>query len=203
MASSFDNILKFSSSLEELSNSQDTYILFIDMCDSTEFKKYCFQNEMPDSVWILRQHFFLVRCSKIIRSYNGIIVKTIGDEVMATFDLTTEPISIIRCVIEIFGSFQNIKAYNKGKFTILSKASIDFGECYNGSVFDNVLFDPIGSCVDRCARIAKFASEKEIVLSKDYYDLISNEIDTLGIEIELKKEDLKGLGYEDFYVVKF
>ena len=85
--------------LEELSNSQDAYILFVDMCDSTEFKQYCFQNEMPDSVWILRQLMFLERCSTIIKSYHGDIIKTIGDEVMATFYPTVDPISIIRCLI--------------------------------------------------------------------------------------------------------
>ena len=202
MPSSSDKILKLTSSLEEFSNSQDTYILFIDMCDSTEFKQYCLQNEMPDSVWIIRQYVFLERCSTIIRSYNGIIIKTIGDEVMATFYPTDDPLNIIRCVIEIFETFKNIKAYNKGKFIIHSKASIDFGECYNGSVFDNDLFDPIGSCVDRCARIAQFVSAKEIALSKDYYDLISNNIATLGIQIEIKKEELKGLGDANFYIAK-
>jgi class 3 adenylate cyclase len=203
MASSFENILNLTSSLEEISISQDTFVIFIDMCESTEFKQYCLQNEIPDSVWIVRQYMFLERCSTIIRSYNGIIIKTIGDEIMATFGPTTDPLSIIRCIIEIFGTFINIKAYNKGRFIINSKASIDFGESYNGSVIDNDLFDPIGSCVDRCARILKFASKKEIALSRDYYNLISNEIDTLGIKIELKREELKGLGYVDFYILKY
>ena len=202
MPSSYNNILTLTSSLEELSNSQDIYILFIDMCDSTEFKQYCLQNEIPDSVWILRQYMFLERCSTIIRSYSGTIIKTIGDEVMATFSTTIKPISIIRCVIEIFGTFENIKAYNKGKFIIQSKASIDFGECYDGSVLNNDLFDPIGSCVDRCARIAKYISKKEIALSKDYYELISNEIDTLGVKVEAKKQELKGLSQVDYYTVK-
>jgi class 3 adenylate cyclase len=195
-------VYKLTDSLEELSNSKDLYVLFVDMCDSTEFKNYCKQNDIPDSVWIQRQLFFLERCSLIIRNYKGDIIKTIGDEVMATFPISIDPINIIYCIIEVFGGFSNIKAYNKGKFIIKSKASIDFGECYNGSVFTNKVFDPIGTCVDRCARISKNISADEIVFSKDYFNLIDKKINTIGLQIISRQEELKGLGVVDFYIAK-
>jgi class 3 adenylate cyclase len=201
MPTTVDGLIKLADSIEELSNPRDTYILFIDMCDSTEFKQSCIQADVPDSIWIVRQYVFLTRCAKIIKNYEGQITKTIGDEVMATFLPDKDPIDIIRCVLEIFASFENIKAYNKGKYIIQLKASIDYGESYNGNVLDIDVFDPIGTCVDRCARISKYATKKGITISKDYFDLISSKISTLGLRISPLRENLKGLGEIDFYLV--
>jgi class 3 adenylate cyclase len=202
MPSTFDGLLKLGDSIEELSNPRDTYVLFVDMCDSTEFKQDCIQSETPDSIWIVRQYVFLTRCARIIKLYKGQITKTIGDEVMATFSIDIDPIEVLKCVIDIFGSFDNIKAYNKGKYVIRSKASIDFGESYNGNLLDIEVFDPIGTCVDRCARISKYAGKNEVSISKDYFKLIEDKINTMGLIQIQKIEELKGLGNVEFYIIK-
>jgi class 3 adenylate cyclase len=202
MSSSLDGLIKLSDSIEELSNSKDTYVFFIDMCDSTSFKQECIHSETPDSIWIMRQYVFLTRCAKIIKLYGGEITKTIGDEVMATFSVATDPVEITKCALDIFSSFNNIKAYNKGKYIIHAKASIDFGESYNGNVIGNDVFDPIGTCVDRCARISKFAQKDEITISEVYYNLISERITTMGLSLVKKNEDLKGLGLTNFFILR-
>jgi class 3 adenylate cyclase len=202
MPQPFDNIIHLTESLEELSSPIDTFVLFIDLCDSTEFKQFCINSEIPDSVWIVRQQVFLSRCASLIKSSSGSITKTIGDEIMATFSVDVEPIKILRCVLDIFGSIENIRAYNKGKFLIKCKASIDFGETYNGDIIGNSIFDPIGTCIDRCARISKFASADEIVISKQYSELIADQLPKLGLEYQNVTESLKGLGNVEFVRIK-
>lgn len=168
-----NNAIQLGESLEYLSETYDLYTLFIDLCESTAIKQYCQENEIPDITWITRLQIFLSRTSRIIVQYGGAIVKTIGDEVMATFPVSIDPDDIIKCIIEVFQTFDTLKSYNTGKFRILSKASIDFGVCYNGQVLDVDIIDPIGTSVDRCARISKKAGANEIVYSDEVHDLLT------------------------------
>jgi len=192
--------INFAQSLEEQSESYDVFILFIDLCESTSIKQYCLLNEIPDSVWIMRQKSFLSRTATIIQSYNGTIVKTIGDEVMATFSVSVDPTKIIKCVIEVFQSFENLKSFNKGPFKIYSKASIDFGSCYDGGIMKNGVFDPIGTSVDRCARINKFAGKNEVIYSEPFNEILrtGNSHFYKGDENRVQ-EDIQGLGRVTFY----
>jgi len=120
--------------IESLSESRDIYILFLDLCDSTAFKEHCLKLDIPESVWITRQKVFLSRTAKIIQHYRGTIVKTIGDEIMATFSVDVTPSSILNCCAETFKAFNSLKSYNKGVFKISCKAAVDFGSCYDGDI---------------------------------------------------------------------
>jgi class 3 adenylate cyclase len=193
-----------SESIESLAEAFDLYILFIDLCDSTQIKQFCLENQIPDSIWITRQMIFLSRTGKIIQSYGGKVIKTIGDEVMANFDVGVNPFQIIRCCLEVFQTFQNLRSYNKGPFIIDAKAAIDYGACYDGHVVGTPkTIDPIGTCVDRCARIGKFASKKEIVFSQDFKEVLDERhIQLDRYKLEVKEEELKGLGRVKFYKVK-
>jgi len=106
------NIEKVIDTLESFSHTNDLYILFIDLCDSTELKQFCLDNEIPDNFWITRQIIFLSRTAKIIQRYHGTIIKTIGDEVMATFDYNYNPENLIKACVEVFQSFDNLKIYH-------------------------------------------------------------------------------------------
>lgn len=193
--SNFDKAIKLGESLEDLSETYDLFILFIDLCGSTEIKQFCAEKEIPDFTWITRLQVFLSRSAKIIQQYNGNIIKTIGDEVMATFPVNTNPIEIIKCVKEIFQTFDNLKSYNTGKFKIFSKAAIDFGTCYDGQLLDLDLIDPIGSCVDRCARMGKFVNKNEIIFSEDLYILLSeNNFNFGNYNLIKSEEEMKDLG---------
>jgi class 3 adenylate cyclase len=193
-----------SESLESLAEAFDLYILFVDLCDSTQIKQFCLEKQIPDSIWITRQMIFLSRTAEIIGSYKGKVIKTIGDEVMAGFDISVDPLQIIRCCIEVFQTFQNLRSYNKGPFIIDAKAAIDYGTCYDGHVVDTPnTIDPIGSCVDRCARISGFAGKREIVFSQDFKEVLDEKnVDLARYRIEVQEEDLKGLGKVTFYKMK-
>jgi class 3 adenylate cyclase len=197
-----NKVSRLTDSLEELSESYDLYILFIDLCDSTEIKQFCLDSDIPDSIWIMRLKVFLSRTSKIIQQYSGAIIKTIGDEVMATFKVDTDPMTIFKCVFEVFQTFENLKSYNKGRFKIESKASIDFGTCYDGQLIKPGLIDPIGSCVDRCARMGKYAGRNEVVFSDDLLEIMKErKIDLKKYTIESEKEEMKGLGIIQFHKI--
>lgn len=200
MSNLFTKIYNLTNSIEDLLEVEDSFILFIDLCDSTEFKQFCINSNMPDSIWIFRQCLFLERCSTIIKKYKGSVTKTIGDEVMATFIPTEDPVNIVKCVLDIFNIFSNIKAYNKGNFIIKSRASIDFGESYNINLSNTNIFDPIGTCVDRCARLNKEASKNEIAFSKNFYELVSEKLTNLKLNIIKKEKGLHGLGSVKYYI---
>lgn len=185
---------------------EERYLFFADLCGSTEFKRNCLETDQPELVWISRQLVFLERAAEIIDKYNGIIVKTIGDEIFACFDKLIEPERILRCAVEIIQSFDNLKIFT-GKSKINVKISIDFGAIYNGSISENIPFDPIGLSVDRCARLNSIAITNEILFSQIFCDRLSS---TNPANISYKKlygykkydTDAKGLGKINYYKIK-
>jgi len=183
----------------------DVFILFVDLCDSTEYKSNCIALRQPDLTWIFRQLFFLQRAAETIEKHNGSVVKTIGDEILAVFGATTRAEDVLKCAIEIIQGFENVKAYS-GSSKIEVKASIDFGLTYNGSIVDTVVFDPIGLPVDRCARLNGKAKNNEIIFSKDFLLLAKGKFSTKAFRTkygcESHAEDLKGIGYTEYFSMK-
>lgn len=184
---------------------EEIYLLFADLCGSTEFKKNCLDTEQPELVWISRQLIFLERAAEIINKYEGNFVKTIGDEVFAYFDKSKEPGRILKCTIEVIQSFDNLKIY-VGKSKINAKISIDFGPTYNGSISESIPFDPIGLPVDRCARLNSIAASNEIIFSQSFCDRLTS-TDPANVSHEklygYKKHDIdvKGLGRINCYKI--
>lgn len=189
------SLLRLSETL--LSDKADVYLFFADLVGSTEYKNSLITLGQPDVFWILRQLIFLERSAKIVRKYNGIVVKTIGDEIFAYFEVLTDPIDILNCGIEVIQGFENLNTY-KGKSKIEVKVSIDLGETYNGSIVKSVSFDPIGLPVDRCARLNSKAERNEIAFSNDFLDALSSKKSLADIKKTYNytsyQEDLKGLG---------
>ncbi len=185
-------------------DSADVFVMFVDLCGSTEYKQYCAAQRMPELTWITRQLLFLQRAATFVKKYKGIIVKTVGDELMAIFQPSTPPDEVLKCAIEILQSFGNFKPF-QGKALIEAKVSIDFGPTYNGSLIDAVPYDPIGTPVDRCARLNSIANKNEVTFSHDFLStLLAN-----STEIQLREkykfkerqENLKGIGAISVYSV--
>ncbi len=91
----------------------------------------------------------------------------------------------------------------QGTYTIDAKASIDFGPTYNGSIVDDVDFDPIGLPVDRCARLNSFAKKNEIVFSEDFLSLVEKKSSRNGFRrkygYDICSEDIKGVGRTKYF----
>ena len=49
----------------------------------------------------------------------------------------------------------------------MAKIGLDYGETLNGAVIDGH-YDPIGLCVDRCARLCSESQENGIAFSSDF-----------------------------------
>lgn len=195
-------VLNLSSTLEAiLEDSADVYLMFVDLCDSTDFKKQYISNKLPDNDWVCRQIIFLQKSADYIKRYNGVIAKTMGDAVLAYFDATSSPSGILKCGIEIIQGFDNLKSY-KGTSKINSKISFDFGLTYNGAI-DGNRYDPIGTPVDRCSRLNSVATQNQILVSSEFYKVLNSE--KLGDNLQKQygftsqKRDLKGLGITTFY----
>jgi class 3 adenylate cyclase len=180
-----------------VSDTADVFPLFSDLVGSTEYKNNLISLRVPDIVWVQRQLIFLSRCADIVREYGGNVVKTIGDEIFAYFQATSDPFNILNCAVEIVQAFENIKAYQDIS-QIHAKVAIDFGPVYNGSINKSVPFDPIGVPVDRCSRLASEAQVDEIIFSKFFFDICSSKKDASEIQRKYGYEnaelDIKGLG---------
>ncbi|MGH7595659.1 MAG: adenylate/guanylate cyclase domain-containing protein [bacterium] len=185
-------------------DARDVFLLFVDLCGSTEYKMYCSTQGQPDSTWILRQLIFLQGAAALVKQYRGVVVKTIGDELFAYFESTADPENVLKCAIEIIQGYENLKAY-QGKAKLEARVSIDVGLAYNGSILASVSFDPIGSPVDRCARLNSIGKKNEIVFSEDFLVLMEAKLSSqdfkakYGYRTHSKK--LKGFGKVKFYSI--
>ena len=185
-------------------DSADVFILSVDLCGSTEYKQNCIDLKQPDFTWISRQLIFLQRASMIIEKHEGVVVKTIGDEILAFFEATTDPEVVLKCAIEIIQGYDNLNAF-KGPSKIEAKASIDFGSTYNGSIVDSVEFDPIGLPVDRCARLNSLAKKNQILFSKDFLAVAEEKSSAKDLKAkyayESYVENLKGIGKTKYFSI--
>ncbi len=187
-----------------VADTADLFIFFADLVGSTEYKQSLLDAKAPDFVWISRQLIFLQRAKEIIERAGGIIIKTIGDEIMASFDPTSDPIKIINCSVEIIQSFENLKSFQENS-KIETKISLDVGLTYNGSITSNIKFDPIGLTVDRCARLNSEAEKNEILFSEDFLNTIRQrkKISAFRKKFSTKKieKELKGIGQTTFFKI--
>jgi len=180
-----------------VADSADVFLLFVDLCGSTQYKQTIIAHGDPDLTWIFRQLIFLQRAAAIVKKYGGIVVKTIGDEVFAYFEATTNPADVLNCAIDILQGFKNLKSY-RGRAKIEAKASIDIGLTYNGSIVNSVLYDPIGTAVDRCARLNSIAKTNEIVFSEDFKAATRFRIPYVHKQ---STKTLKGIGKTTYFTI--
>jgi class 3 adenylate cyclase len=180
-----------------ISDSADLYLLFVDLSGSTDYKHNIVSNGLPDTIWILRQLTFLDRVAKLIRRYGGSVVKTIGDEVFGCFDASTDPNDAFLCAVEALKICRNLRSFT-GRSRIEAKASLDVGLTYNGSLADKEDYDPIGTPVDRCARLIGIADKNELIMSDDFHTNLIHSYTKSGKPVRLKlntrTSNLKGLG---------
>jgi class 3 adenylate cyclase len=181
-------------------DSADLFILFVDLCGSTAYKQ-----SNDEFMWVNRQLFFLQRVAGFVIKRNGIVVKTIGDEIMAIFQASMVPEDILKCAIDIVQYFENSKVFH-GDHKIEAKVSIDFGQTYNGSIVNTGFYDPIGTPVDRCARLNSITKNNEITFSEEFKSTLLNNYSEAQIEAkygyERRMEDLKGIKKIPVYSIK-
>jgi len=156
-------------------------VLFTDIVGSSKyFKSY---GEIAGRE-MLQRHQDL--SSTPIASNNGILVKTIGDSVMAYFQ---NPKEAVKSAIKIQ---QNFKTYNetiKLEDQIHIRIGIHFGV---GIVEDKDIF---GSVVNLAAKLVSLAGSDQIYISQEVYDMLQNLSNENFQQVNVRdiKGDLKGL----------
>lgn len=190
--------------LESFAQERQTQFIFIaDLSGSTEYKCSIVQHGHSNNLWLMRQLVFLQQTADHIRNYNAKIIKTLGDGVMASFDFSESPTDIVCCGVELLMLFRKSKFF-EGKDKIEARISLDYGETVNGGIIDN-FYDPVGLCVDRCARLNGQAGPGEIALSSEFHSQMRAQDKGIihpSIKVIKKFEaDLKGIGKYIYYRV--
>ncbi len=141
-------------------SAQERVVLFCDLCDSTSYKLE--RNPVLGSLKTYRHNQL---ATDVIRRYEGLIVKYIGDEVMATFDGKDAPKRATEAAIGIQATFDQ---YNKNIYNDLDKIVSKIG-LNGGRVF---LFadDPQGTVVDVAARVTSLALPRQILCTADIHN---------------------------------
>ena len=183
-------------------DSQDLYVMFVDLCNSTRFKQALLDAGLSDSIWLTRELVFLHLCAKQVKDSGGTVVKTLGDGIMATYDYSESAKDILHSCVEMVRAFDNLKTY-KGKDKIEVKISVDYGETINGAVTGRN-YDPLGLCVDRCARLNSSAGPREIAFSNEFNEKLPEDkttIHPLIKKVKRRQRDLKGIGNIPYYLI--
>jgi class 3 adenylate cyclase len=173
---------------------KDVVVMFIDMANSTKMKTGKLKNE-PET-WIKNIFEFGNLVSKRLKKCNGQAVKYIGDEVMAVFTGKNK-IYDASTFVEQLEDIEN-EISNATGYTIKIKISLDFGKVYNLKYPGNKEFDPQGTPVDRCARIAKLCSPSTILTSAAFL----KQVDSKQEWHSVGKTKLKGLGDVEIFQYK-
>jgi len=131
-------------------------ILFTDIVGST--KMYEAEGSSVAFAWV-RHHF--VKCYEAVIRYNGVVVKTIGDALMAAFE---HPADAVRASVEIEEYFR--PGNNETKLRI--RISIHTGPCL--AVNLNSSIDYFGSTVNLASKLQVLVEGGQFVFSKDVYE---------------------------------
>jgi class 3 adenylate cyclase len=158
-------------------------VLFTDVRGSTRLYR-----DIGDAVAFarIREHFDVLRTA--VTRENGVLVKTIGDAVMAVFETPEAGVRAVIRAAELLG------ASPEGVQPVQLKAGLHYGPCI--AVTLNDALDYFGSTVNVAARLGELADGGEIVVSDAAYlggaigDLAASlSLDTLSFDAMLKGID--------------
>ncbi len=109
---------------------------------------------------VIHDHFEVLR--KAIEARKGVIVKTIGDSVMAVF--LDEP-DAVRAGVAMLEEFAAFRAVTPDAATLALRVGLHGGACY--AVTANKLLDYFGQTVNIAARLQGQAKEDELVVAEE------------------------------------
>ncbi len=176
---------------------KDMTILFTDISCSTEL--YDKLGTM-DAFGLVRDHFDILFDK--IENNEGLVVKTIGDSVMACFE---KPTNSIKAVLEVQQAFDE---YNTGKNDWTEEeVNIKMGIHTGSAIIVNLnnRLDFMGPTINMAARIKALGRHNEILISEDileYYEVKKSLLENGITQIKRFKSHLKGIdGNYDIYKI--
>ena len=161
---------------------KETSILFTDICGYTEYMEK--RGDLSGRAMLQKHNDILF---PIIEKHDGVVIKTIGDAVMATF---STPLAAVKAASEIqIGLYQhNLKTGVGDRIRV--KIGINTGE----ALMDGD--DLFGDAVNVAARIESKAEEEQILLSERVYDEVCGSDEVLcrlheKVQVKGKAEPLQ------------
>lgn len=157
-------------------------LLFTDMVGSTRF--YATRGDAEAFIQV-RQHF--AEMFEVIAAHDGVVVKTIGDAVMAAF---VDAAAAIRAAHAI----QRLFPPNRDDLDIRVRISLNRGSCI--AVRFNADIDYFGNAVNLAAKLQGSADAGQIAISTSVYEApgVQTALAELGVEFETLSVDLPALG---------
>ncbi len=144
---------------EETFSIRNLAIVFTDIKGSTEMYE-----RLGDSkaFYLVKEHFKIME--EVVRRYDGGVVKTIGDAVMAVFRRPDKAIAAAREMIDRFDEF-NLE--NRTRNQIVIKVGVHSGPCI--AVTLNERIDYFGTSVNMAARIQGLSDGRDVMVSERFF----------------------------------
>jgi class 3 adenylate cyclase len=134
-------------------------LVFTDLRGSTAM--YAAKGD-PLAYNLVRQHFDLL--AQVTVQNGGVIIKTIGDAVMASFKHEVDAVRAAADFHKAIAAFNLAEGLSK-KDALILKVGVHAGPCL--SVNQNDLMDYFGTTVNMAARIAALSKGGDIIMSKE------------------------------------
>jgi len=167
---------------------QHVTIMFTDIKGSTKMYETLGDAE---AFKIVKQHFDVLENE--IQKHQGVIVKTIGDAVMASFGKTAEAIGAAIAVQKEFRKFNDTMKLHEG---VSLRIGINMGPALVVTL--NNRLDYFGTMVNIAARVEALGDGREIIITKDVFDDLGvrNTLLSEAKTVEPFSAKLKGISEE-------
>jgi class 3 adenylate cyclase len=190
-----DILLKFSQ------HTQNDCVGVIDMKDSTKISA-----KLSDEDVTKLYEIFLNFMAKIVRNYNGEVVKNIGDALMFRFpntDLNDDLVmkNILECCLNMIESRGELKKQLEvEKMPELNyKISISYGSVKVAQSSTSTTSDIFGPTVNRCFKINSLCPENSLIIDNNLHNVLKN-FEEYNISQLSETEINKKYGYTIFQV---
>jgi len=125
---------------------------------------------------------FLNSVAAIVKKFNGIVVKNIGDSLLFYFPniKANDKVAftnVIECCLTMGESYNEInkQMIQEGLPEIAYRISITYGTVNIAKVVTSSVNDIFGSTVNRCAKINRFAFPNNLIIGSDIYENIKSQ----------------------------
>jgi len=162
----------------------DVTFLFTDLQDSTLMYERVGDATAYD---LVRLHFKVLE--SVTRGHGGVIVKTIGDAIMARFQ---NPVDAVRTAIAMRERVEGL--VERGTVRLVLRIGLHRGPAI--AVVERDRVDFFGQTVNAAARIQAAAAPGEIVLSDDVYRGVGVAELLVGFELVTERRKLRGVTSE-------
>ncbi len=169
-------------------------IMFTDLVGSTQYKR-----EMGHTKGFMRNRMFCDICEQAVIKNNGVVVKRLGDGVMAVFETAMD--SVLAAMLMVSSLEVDRKKLKKIVGTMDCRIGITCGYVKE---IPGATKDYIGHAMDKGARIEGIAKTNQVLIDEIVYGLIHTKIRDYSDDMVIgppRNLTLKGVGVSTLYEV--